>query len=923
MTADLEPLHVVDGAGRTTLWNALRIASVADLSLAAEYASLTVEQRLQRASTADAAYLTHHLLPDAGGAVELRMIHEPGARQVQAVVLARTTIGPYQDLRTAARGQLERLGRLPDRVTAEPVTEQELASFLRPFEVPPGGAIEVRKPVLVGVPQRPDAYVDFYFAVQPWQLRPVSWAPLLEALRRHPSRVMVAIGLEPVGIPISFPAFLEHLTTQYARLAQPTRTTLGPLTGVEVDIPPDAFAVHALRLFQDASRRYRRAAFRVRVDVVSEDALDDGLGHLLGQLICPGQEHQDSYLERDAAGAAYELVRPADHQELGVLRDNLAGLGHARWGQRAFWHADDSPPSSLRDLSELVDVNEATAAFRLPVAPTGVLPGLTVRHPGPSNEVHWTVDAPHLKLGRQRGGGQVGLQLQDLTRHALLVGTTGSGKTNSSLALLEQLWVDHQIPFLVLEPVNSKLDDYRWLATRPGFEQMLVLTVGNEKIAPFRLNPFQVPAGVSVGAHAAGLLSCFDSAFGLWDPLPNIYRRALRLTYTTAGWSSDDVADGGPDEHWPTLDSFITSMRQVTNELDYQGEVRSNILAGSMVRAESLAEGVAASTLACRSSFPVDVLLSRPVVIELAQVSENAKEQALVTALLLQIMTEHYKATRQPGGLQHVTVIEEAHRLLARPTAGGAQAHEGDARARAAEAFANSLAENRKYGEALVIIDQDPTKLITDAVKNTGTKIMHRLPGTEDRDVLAGAMGLSEDQRSFAMQLGPMQALVHHDGLPQAAVVEVPDVRRQDAQARGVERAPLATDEDLRRVFEAFVATTPGVEDALRPYDACAGCTSPCWFRGQSEMLAHTASAPLKVLLDRYSTVESDPARALWWGEVHATVEAAAKRASHSLAPNHVVDLHGCVFLHGLRNHFDEGTEGWVARFRDTHPAVT
>ena len=73
------------------------------------------------------------------------------------------------------------------------------------------------------------------------------------------------------------------------------------------------------------------------------------------------------------------------------------------------------------------------------------------------------------------------------------------------------------------------------LATQDGFEDLVVFTVGQEHVAPLRLNPFEVPVGVSVGAHAAGLLACFEAAFGLWDPLPFIYRRALTRTYGLRG----------------------------------------------------------------------------------------------------------------------------------------------------------------------------------------------------------------------------------------------------------------------------------------------------------------------------------------------------------------------------------------------------
>ena len=65
-------------------------------------------------------------------------------------------------------------------------------------------------------------------------------------------------------------------------------------------------------------------------------------------------------------------------------------------------------------------------------------------------------------------------------------------------------------------------------------------------------------------------------------------------------------------------------------------------------------------------------------------------------------------------GLRHLTVIEEAHRLLRRQETGapaGAAAH-------AVEMFAGLLAEIRAYGEGLIIAEQIPDRLVQDVIKN-------------------------------------------------------------------------------------------------------------------------------------------------------------------------------------------------------------
>ena len=170
--------------------------------------------------------------------------------------------------------------------------------------------------------------------------------------------------------------------------------------------------------------------------------------------------------------------------------------------------------------------------------------------------------------------------------------------------------------------------------------------------------------------------------------------------------------------------------------------------AASIRRAQQLASGVGASTFLTDQPNQIERLLDHPVVLELKSLG-GGDEQALMMALLLNALTEHYQAGRGASPkLVHLTVIEEAHRLLGRPAGGKAQ-EEGQAKEKAAEAFANTLAENRKYGEGVVIAEQVPSKLVEDAVKNTNLKIVHRLTAEEDRRYVGATMGLDDAQTAL------------------------------------------------------------------------------------------------------------------------------------------------------------------------------
>src|SRR5690606_4646732 len=136
----------------------------------------------------------------------------------------------------------------------------------------------------------------------------------------------------------------------------------------------------------------------------------------------------------------------------------------------------------------LADAHAASAAFRVPISVRGGVPGIITRQAAPDFEPGprpMAAQADELHLGQFRRGGAATAQLKMLTRHSLITGFTGAGKTNTVLYLLDQLWRQHKIPFLVIEAAKK---EYRGLLEQAGFEELMVFTLGDETTSPFRLN---------------------------------------------------------------------------------------------------------------------------------------------------------------------------------------------------------------------------------------------------------------------------------------------------------------------------------------------------------------------------------------------------------------------------------------------------
>lgn len=509
----------------------------------------------------------------------------------------------------------------------------------------------------------------------------------------------------------------------------------------------------------------REQLVMVRVHLVGEHKSPRGLAEALGSEMMGNAENK--YPTQWAA------VQPGDEQEFTAALNNIRYLEHNIWG-----YTIAAPP--LERLRYLATAQEAYGAFRLPVPPeSGYMPGVLVKEEpfvAPADELELRQQAranlndpqelseeqqqeKKIEIGTvyHRGNPtaqQFRINVSDLTRHVLIAGSTGSGKTTTIMHLLSQLWNRHRVPFLVLYPIDKI--DYRELR---GFhdlrEELLIFTLGDESTSPFRFNPFEVPDGLLLKTHLSRLMRVFTAAFSLHDPLPMIYREALRQVYREHGW--DTVLErGSSDRDYPIMSDFYHAIREITDGLKYGREVQDNVRQASVIRIGDLLEN-AGYVVNVRRSMPLQVILNRPTVMEIGRVG-SMQDTALLMGFLLMRFAEEVERHPRPKTLPHITVVEEAHRLMAEvnPSLGAA----GDSRGAAGEDFSNILAEVRGYGEGIIIAEQIPTLLVKGAIGNTNLKLMHWLEDAPSFDLFSNIMNLGAQQREYARTLNPGFAIV-------------------------------------------------------------------------------------------------------------------------------------------------------------------
>lgn len=876
-------LRINDRDALPSVYFGIRIDAAVNLLEAREYEALDRTERLRKALDEQRTFVNAVLDPSLGLALDLRTRVRPRERPpIQVALLGRVWGGEDRVALTARAETLQRqlLVTLPRHLTGSLIDDgDELLGWLSPFTPTTRvDAVMVTRREVTAIPSRPDTKVAYYFSVVPFGWSETDWTSVYAALSASRVAVVLSVALLPVDLPASFTSRLERVATHYGRLAKEDRLQGGLYHGERL-IPPDAFAVDAERAWRDYARRYSDRAFVMRIQIAAEGALPAGVVEAVAGAIAAGDREQPSHLEGDRSAAAYEIRRAGSEFEQRLARWNLDALDVALLdGRPGIWRRADPPSADLAALCVIADARDAASAFRMPIAIDGTVPGFKVRRGHFGHAESSVPSGPAIRVGYIPGTEDaIAMPLDDLTKHALVAGSTGSGKTTTVLELLRQLWLDHGIPFLVIEPVNSDANDYRRLLSEPGFETLELYTVGDEGVRPLRFNPFEVPAGVLVGEHIANLLACFKAAYGLWEPLPSIYQDALNHTYLRAGVLSSERATGEA-RAWPTAVEFMHAMRNVTANLGYSGEVKDNIEAASIRRAEQLAAGVSASAFLTSQPNDIGRLLDRPVILELKSLG-SGDEQSAMMALLLNALTEHYQVVRGASPrLVHVTVIEEAHRLLTRPAGGRAQ-EEGQAKEKAAEAFANTLAENRKYGEGMIIAEQIPTKLVVDALKNTNLKVMHRLTAEDDRNELGETMGFDEAQKRFATRLRTGEALIYNDELAEATLVEV---RR--SHGAGELRPPMA-------------ASAP-------PFAACSICRAQCEYRGaalaivRDSVIVDDVWSAVGVLESRDSSYEDSEAE---WRRLTDLLRSRVRAFSAlPVADPGVTDAAYCLFVHAM-----------------------
>lgn len=463
--------------------------------------------------------------------------------------------------------------------------------------------------------------------------------------------------------------------------------------------------------------------------------------------------------------------------------------------------------NSLYRLPYVLTSDEASELFRLPIGSDRVYAGLPVNESGKDSKTYTdniinTGDITVGKLRSSANGDTIGFALKDLAKHMLVVGTPGSGKTTFSVSLLDRLWKHHHIPFLVIEPAKN---EYRSLVQ--SIPELQVFTPGKNFISPFVFNPFVPPKNVRLETYKSTLKTAFAAAVSMSTPLDKIFEESINNCYSDFRWLDNYTIDDKGKVF--NISDFIKCFQQTFDEIGYTGDAK-NIGRAGVVRLNSLV-----NLFDNYFSIPLEDLLQKPTIIELAAI-ENSDQKALIISLLLLSILAYVNANYiGEGGLKNVILLEEAHVLLDADTNSG----QGDANpsAIAQGLVKRMLAEIRSYGVGLIIADQSPRKVTTDVVALTDMKMVFRLVEGEDKQIIGDSMNMSDEQIKRLAKLKPGEAFLFFNKLDEPEEVITPDYRLENNISISL------SDDGIKQLSTYW----ENKQDKLRPYPEC-GLTPYC-----------------------------------------------------------------------------------------------
>lgn len=344
------------------------------------------------------------------------------------------------------------------------------------------------------------------------------------------------------------------------------------------------------------------------------------------------------------------------------------------------------------------------------------------------------------------------VKLPELTKHAGIFGSTGTGKTTLARHVIKNL-AENKIPFMIFDWESS----YRGLIKE--IPDIKIFTIGKD-ISPFRFNFFKVPPGITYKEYVKNVIEVFSKAYVGGVGSDTILLRVFDHAFQT--------------KSLPTLEQVRTILAGDMTAKKMRG--RSMLWkesAGRMI--EFMIYGGTGDMYNTDKTMDLESLFNERVIFELGGLSNSHDKRFFTEILTLWYWLYVEQRGIEDENLKHVLLFEEFHNIVEN--------------SEKEDFIHKAFRQLRKYGTGIFALDQTPSQIPNSIYENMGTKVTFSLDHMANVRAVTSAMYMDKDQVKFIGLLKTGQAIVRcKERFPFPFLVTVPFTK-----------SPLhVTDEEIR-----------------------------------------------------------------------------------------------------------------------------
>lgn len=321
--------------------------------------------------------------------------------------------------------------------------------------------------------------------------------------------------------------------------------------------------------------------------------------------------------------------------------------------------------------------------------------------------------------------------------HTLISGSSGSGKTVTSLRFISELSNNYGYGATILD----WKDDWRSLMYVIPEEKFRFYSLGTTPVNRLQFNPLAIPDGVDVDLWVDSVVEAFCLGFGLGQRGYEILWRNLGKLYSKHGAWKDTTRS----KHLTLMDLY----NEVDNEIKDKGarkqagfgdvEAYNRVLArmGYFTNEDSRLYGMFGNP---EHPVPIEDLAAPGMITVLEAQGMKGPQKSFLLGLVAAGIFQVARVLDENGKkryteVEHMIVFEEAHQVIK-----GADGDDAAAGVTEESTYEVMWNEARSAGLYMVALAQMPTHMPGSVLANTRVYITHQMGSDEDIDFLARRM---------------------------------------------------------------------------------------------------------------------------------------------------------------------------------------